>query len=117
MCASCDFDGVQRSCQPGSTRRLFSAGGTRALAVFNDVAKPLHAVDRGHVGTKEAYAFTVFESASKEFGLPSAIGTDNGAPCASSNALFNLSRLPVWWLRLGIEIERIKPCDGLATTG
>ena len=30
-------------------------------------------------------------------------------PFASPNALFNLSRLAVWWLRLGIAIERIKP--------
>jgi putative transposase len=59
--------------------------------------------------TKETYAFTVFESAFKEFGLPSAIRTDNGVPFASPNALFNLSKLSVWWLRLGIEIERIKP--------
>ena len=30
-------------------------------------------------------------------------------PFASPNALFGLSRLAVWWLRLGITIERIKP--------
>ena len=35
--------------------------------------------------------------------------TDNGVPFASPNALFNLSKLSVWWLRLGIAIERIKP--------
>jgi len=59
--------------------------------------------------TKEAYAFPVFESAFKEFGPPRAIRTDNGVPFASPNALYGLSRLSVWWLRLGIEIERIKP--------
>jgi len=59
--------------------------------------------------TKEVYAFPVFEAAFKEFGLPRAIRTDNGVPFASPNALFGLSRLSVWWLRLGIEIERIKP--------
>lgn len=59
--------------------------------------------------TKEAYAFTVFARLFEEFGLPSAIRTDNGVPFASPNALFNLSRLSVWWLRLGIAIERIKP--------
>jgi putative transposase len=51
----------------------------------------------------------VFEIAFKEFGLPRAIRTDNGVPFASPNALFGLSSLAVWWLRLGIEIERIKP--------
>lgn len=35
--------------------------------------------------------------------------TESGVPFASLNALFNLSRLSVWWHRLGIEIERIKP--------
>ena len=59
--------------------------------------------------TKEIYAFTVFERVFKEFGLPTAIRTDNGVPFASSWALFGLSKLAVWWLRLGIQLERIKP--------
>jgi putative transposase len=59
--------------------------------------------------TKSPFAFTVFERVFKEFGLPNAIRTDNGVPFASPNALFGLSRLSVWWLRLGINIERIKP--------
>jgi transposase InsO family protein len=33
----------------------------------------------------------------------------NRAPFASGNALFGLSKLSVWWLRLGIQIQRIKP--------
>ena len=59
--------------------------------------------------TKEMYAFTVFERVFKEFGLPRAIRTDNGVPFASPHALFGLSKLAVWWLRLGVQIERIKP--------
>ena len=59
--------------------------------------------------TKSPFAFTVFERVFKDFGLPDAIRTDNGVPFASPNALFGLSRLSVWWLRLGINIERIKP--------
>jgi putative transposase len=59
--------------------------------------------------TKEMYAFTVFERAFKDFGLPLSIRTDNGIPFASPSAFFGLSRLSVWWLRLGIGIERIKP--------
>jgi putative transposase len=59
--------------------------------------------------TKSPFAFSVFEHVFKEFGLPAAIRTDNGLPFASPNALFGLSRLSVWWLRLGINIERIKP--------
>jgi putative transposase len=59
--------------------------------------------------TKEKYAFTVFERVFKDFGLPGAIRTDNGVPFASPNSMFGLSKLSVWWLRLGIGIERIKP--------
>jgi putative transposase len=59
--------------------------------------------------TKERYAFTVFERAFQEFGLPEAIRTDNGVPFASAHALYGLSKLGVWWLRLGITIERIAP--------
>ena len=59
--------------------------------------------------TQERYAFTVFERVCKDFGLPRAIRTDNGVPFSSPNAMFGLSKLSVWWLRLGIDIERIKP--------
>ena len=63
----------------------------------------------GLESTKATFAFTVFERVFKEFGLPLAIRTDNGVPFSSPNALFGLSRLSIWWLRLGIAIERIKP--------
>ena len=59
--------------------------------------------------TKETYAFSVFERAFTDFGLPRAIRTDNGVPFASAHALYGLSKLAVWWLRLGIQIERIRP--------
>ena len=63
----------------------------------------------GQESTKEKYAFSVFEKTFQEYGLPKAIRTDNGLPFSSPMAVFNLSRLSVWWLRLGIAIERIKP--------
>ena len=59
--------------------------------------------------TQEKFAFTVFERTFKEFGLPRAIRTDNGVPFASAHAIYGLSKLAVWWLRLGIQIERITP--------
>src|SRR5256884_5590356 len=52
--------------------------------------------------TREDYAFTVFERLFKERGLPANIRSDNGVPFASAHALFNLSKLAVWWLKLGI---------------
>jgi putative transposase len=51
----------------------------------------------------------VFDRAFREFGLPVAIRTDNGVPFACPTALYRLSKLAVWWLRLGIRIERIQP--------
>ncbi len=48
-----------------------------------------------------------FESIFREFGLPDAIRTDNGTPF-STRALGGLSRLAVWWIRLGIRPERIQ---------
>jgi transposase InsO family protein len=59
--------------------------------------------------TAEDTALTAFEQLFLERGLPAAIRSDNGVPFASPNALFNLSKLSVWWLRLGISIERIRP--------
>ncbi|HLJ59336.1 MAG TPA: integrase core domain-containing protein [bacterium] len=59
--------------------------------------------------TKETYAFTVFERLFHEHGLPANIRSDNGIPFSSAHALFNLSGLAVWWLRLGIGIERVQP--------
>ncbi len=59
--------------------------------------------------TKQRGAFTAFQRLFAERGLPDAIRSDNGLPFASPNGLYNLSKLAVWWLRLGIRIERIKP--------
>jgi transposase InsO family protein len=58
---------------------------------------------------REDTAIQAFEQLFRERGLPAAIRSDNGVPFAAPNALFNLSKMSVWWLRLGIAIERIKP--------
>ena len=49
-----------------------------------------------------------FERTFREYGLPDAIRTDNGAPF-STLAPGGLSRLAIWWIRLGIRPERIMP--------
>lgn len=49
-----------------------------------------------------------FERAFREYGLPDTIRTDNGPPF-STLAPGGLSRLAVWWIRLGIRPERIQP--------
>jgi transposase InsO family protein len=52
------------------------------------------------------HARAVFEAVFRQYGVPEAIRTDNGAPFASP-APGGLSRLSMWWLQLGIRHERI----------
>lgn len=59
--------------------------------------------------TREEFAFAVFTRVFQEYGLPQAIRTDNGVPFSSGNSLYGLTKLSVWWLRLGIGIERTQP--------
>jgi putative transposase len=54
----------------------------------------------------EAHVRPVFEAAFREYGLPHAIRSDNGPPFAAPGA-GGLSRLAVWWIKLGITPERI----------
>jgi len=45
----------------------------------------------------------------REYGLPDAIRSDNGSPFTSIVA-GGISRLSKWWIQLGIQPQRIKPC-------
>lgn len=58
--------------------------------------------------TQQLGAQAVFTELFTEYGLPQAIRTDNGNPFASP-AIGGLSRLSVWWIKLGIEHQRITP--------
>lgn len=58
--------------------------------------------------TRTEEAWPVFERVFREVGLPHAIRTDNGAPF-SSTGLHGLCALSVWWVRLGIQHQRIRP--------
>jgi putative transposase len=49
-----------------------------------------------------------FEHTFREYGLPWTILSDNGVPFAASNPL-RLSRLNVWWMKLGIHPLRTRP--------
>jgi putative transposase len=57
--------------------------------------------------TDTARVQAIFEAAFREYGMPQAIRTDNGAPFAS-RAVAGLSRLALWWIKLGITPERIE---------
>ena len=74
-----------------------------------DHASRMLLMAEAHESTRQINALSAFRRLFDERGLPKAIRTDNGLPFASPNGLYNLSRLSVWWLRLGIRIERIKP--------
>ena len=50
-----------------------------------------------------------FERLFRRYGLPARIRSDNGAPFASRCAPLGLSRLSVWWVALGIDLDRITP--------
>lgn len=63
---------------------------------------------KGLPNTKGQGARPIFERAFREFGLPLAIRTDNGVPFASCG-IHGLSQLNVWWMRLGIQHQRIHP--------
>lgn len=62
-------------------------------------------------GTATTYASTrrVFEELFATYGLPAAVLTDNGPPFAGYLAPRRLSRLAVWWIRLGIKPLLIQP--------
>jgi len=62
----------------------------------------------GLLSTKGDGVRPVFERLFREYGLPRAIRTDNGVPFATTG-IHGLSQLNVWWLRLGIQHQRILP--------
>jgi transposase InsO family protein len=85
--------GDGRRCDPLTLSDMWS----RYLLRCQTAARP----DYSHVRA-------VFEEAFAEFGLPRAIRSDNGPPFAST-AAGGLSALSLWWLKLGIETQRIEP--------
>ena len=62
----------------------------------------------GQPSTAHRGAAGVFSALFRERGLPVAIRTDNGSPFASQ-AICGLSRLSLWWTKLGIRHDRIRP--------
>lgn len=63
---------------------------------------------RGLDGTVHDGSKRVFTRLFKEYGLPGRIRTDNGVPFAAAS-LGRLSRLSVWWIKLGVLPELIEP--------
>jgi len=72
-----------------------------ALTRYVLEVRALESIDSGPVHKS-------FQRLFREYGLPTAIRTDNGTPFASPG-LGHLSRLSIWWTRLGIRVQRIAP--------
>lgn len=93
-----DFKGWFRTgdgerCDPLTVSDAYS----RQLLCCRDVGRP------GYPEVRAAMERVFIEN-----GLPLAIRTDNGVPFASTG-VGGLSRLSVWWIKLGIVPERIAP--------
>lgn len=58
--------------------------------------------------TSTCGVWSAFERVFQDHGLPQAIRSDNGVPF-SSRTIYGWSKLSIWWLRLGIKLERIAP--------
>lgn len=94
----CDFKGEfrlgnQRYCYPLTVSDHFS----RFLLCCESLEGPTEQ------GVRPAY-----EAMFTEYGVPDAMRSDNGTPFASTG-LAGLTSLSVWWMRLGIRLERIAP--------
>lgn len=63
---------------------------------------------QGLSSVKTGGAIATFERTFREYGLPKAIRTDNGVPFAKATNL-GLTRLNAWWIKLGIQHDRIEP--------
>ena len=63
---------------------------------------------RGLTQPRTAQVHRAMDRAFREYGLPRAIRTDNGPPFGSVG-LGGLTKLSIWWIKLGITPERIEP--------
>jgi putative transposase len=93
-----DFKGWFRTgdgwrCEPLTVRDLFSRFVLAVVLLPNQ---------------SDAAARRAMKQVFRRYGLPKAIRVDNGAPFGSKGAL-GLSRLSVWWVRLGIAVEFVRP--------
>lgn len=75
------------------------------LTIMDHASRYLLAVD-AYTSTSYEEARRSFERVFREHGLPARIRSDNGTPFASTGVA-GLSKLAVWWIRLGIRPERI----------
>lgn len=78
------------------------------LTIADPVSRFIYAI-AGAGSPSLITAKAAMEAVFREYGLPLSIGSDNGGPFCCPRALGGLSRLSVWWIRLGITPVRIHP--------
>lgn len=77
------------------------------LTIASPASRYIYAVESLQSTATET-ALPVFERVFKEHGVPRWILSDNGTPFCCSRSLGTLSRLSVWWIKLGIQPLRIR---------
>jgi transposase InsO family protein len=78
------------------------------LTVRDEYSKFILGIDVAEKGDI-SHVKAVFERLFKEYGLPDYIRSDNGPPFASSASVWGLTKLSVWWMTLGIKLDRDDP--------
>jgi transposase InsO family protein len=72
---------------------------------FSKMILSITVVEKGDIFNVKAEFVRLF----KKYGLPRSIRSDNGPPFASPFNALGLTKLAVWWLALGIVLDRIDP--------
>jgi transposase InsO family protein len=72
---------------------------------FSKYPIAIDVVEKGDTASVKA----VFKRVFKEYGLPQYIRSDNGPPFANVLNYWGLTKLSVWWMTLGIHLDRIDP--------
>lgn len=78
------------------------------LTVRDEYSKGILSIkvmDKGNI----SFARKEFERLFTRYGLPKCIRSDNGPPFASHFNALGLTKLSVWWMSLGIQLDRIDP--------
>lgn len=65
----------------------------------------IKALDKGDISC----VHKEFDILFKIYGLPEIIRSDNGPPFANMNSSLGVTKLSVWWMALGIKLDRIEP--------
>jgi len=78
------------------------------LTVRDDFSKYLLAIETPERGDTP-HVKAIFEALFRRYGLPEYIRSDNGPPFGNTFNQWGLTKLSVWWMSLGIKLDRSDP--------